>query len=291
MDRQRFRGAVRRDRHERGVAAADDRAYAPARISPPWSEQPNVSHVPLEPLSTGETARIVEARFGGDNLPEELRRLVAAKAEGNALFAEELVSFLLERGFVRRQSAGIVFDAVTVASALPASVQSLLTARVDRLAFADRALLQAAAVIGRRFDPRSARQLQPAPAAISTDRSPLCKRSILSIAKARPATTYSSTPSCAMRSIAACSTPLDQCCTSKSPTRSSGAAPIVFPKSLRHSRTTTRPLAQRQGFPLPGDGRQEMPGYPFSGRGGCLCPAGVGPAQIKSDLRQRSGRR
>jgi tetratricopeptide (TPR) repeat protein len=120
---------------------------------PPWSEQPNVSHVPLEPLSAGETARIVEARFGGDNLPEELRRLVAAKAEGNALFAEELVSFLLERGFVRRESGRIFFDAATVASALPASVQSLLTARVDRLASADRALLQAAAVIGRRFDP------------------------------------------------------------------------------------------------------------------------------------------
>ena len=34
LDRQRFRGAVGRDRHERGVAAADDRAYAPARISP-----------------------------------------------------------------------------------------------------------------------------------------------------------------------------------------------------------------------------------------------------------------
>ena len=61
-------------------------------------------------------------------------------------------AFIL-RGFVRRESAGIVFDAVTVASALPASVQSLLTARVDRLASADRALLQAAAVIGRRFDP------------------------------------------------------------------------------------------------------------------------------------------
>ena len=120
---------------------------------PPWSEQPNVSHVPLEPLSTGETARIVEARFGGDKLPEELRRLVAAKAEGNALFAEELVSFLLERGFVRREAGGLVFDTATVASALPASVQSLLAARVDRLASADRALLQAAAVIGRRFDP------------------------------------------------------------------------------------------------------------------------------------------
>jgi predicted ATPase len=45
-----------------------------------------------------------------------------------------------------------VFDANAVATALPVSVQSLLTARVDRLAPRDRTLLQAAAVIGRRFD-------------------------------------------------------------------------------------------------------------------------------------------
>jgi hypothetical protein len=40
-----------------------------------------------------------------------------------------------------------------LAAALPATVQSLLTARVDRLAPRDRALLQAASVLGRQFDP------------------------------------------------------------------------------------------------------------------------------------------
>ena len=119
---------------------------------PPWSERSNVRHMSLQPLSIGETARIVQARFGTDKLPEELRRLIAAKADGNALFAEELVSFLRERGFVRHQAGAFVFDPTAVESALPASVQSLLTARVDRLAPADRALLQAAAVIGRRFN-------------------------------------------------------------------------------------------------------------------------------------------
>jgi hypothetical protein len=40
-----------------------------------------------------------------------------------------------------------------VATALPASVQGILTARVDRLATNDRAILQAASAIGRQFDP------------------------------------------------------------------------------------------------------------------------------------------
>ena len=83
-----------------------------------------------------------------------LARQVTEKAEGNPLFAEEIVSFLTERGILRTVAGKLDFDASAVATALPASVQSLLTARVDRLAPKDRALLQAASVIGRRFDPQ-----------------------------------------------------------------------------------------------------------------------------------------
>jgi predicted ATPase len=61
---------------------------------------------------------------------------------------------LMERGTVRRTPSGLGYDAGTVAAALPASVELLLTARVDRLSPEDRNLLQIAAVIGRRFDPQ-----------------------------------------------------------------------------------------------------------------------------------------
>jgi predicted ATPase len=77
---------------------------------------------------------------------------VAEKAEGNPLFAEEIVSFLTERELVHAKGGKLEFDPGAVAAALPASVQSILSARVDRLSPKDRALLQAASVIGRRFD-------------------------------------------------------------------------------------------------------------------------------------------
>jgi predicted ATPase len=35
----------------------------------PWSERPNVNHVPLEPLSAGETARIVERASAATSFP------------------------------------------------------------------------------------------------------------------------------------------------------------------------------------------------------------------------------
>jgi predicted ATPase len=112
-----------------------------------------VTHLPLGPLSARETARIAQARIGVEQSSEPLLETIAARAEGNALFAEEIASFLIERGIVHRSAFGLDYDAGAVGAVLPESVQSLLASRVDNLVPADRKLLQAAAVIGRRFDP------------------------------------------------------------------------------------------------------------------------------------------
>jgi predicted ATPase len=69
-----------------------------------------------------------------------LGQQVAEKAKGNPLFVEEIVCYLIERGILRTT---VEFDSSAVAAALPASVRSLLTARVDRLALKDRSPLQA----------------------------------------------------------------------------------------------------------------------------------------------------
>jgi class 3 adenylate cyclase len=119
---------------------------------PPWRDRPVSTTLRLPPLPAGDIRRLAEARLGVEALPETLTQQLAARAEGNALFAEEILSFLTERGVLRVVAGKVEFDAGAVAAAMPASVQSILTARVDRLAPRDRALLQAAAVVGRRFD-------------------------------------------------------------------------------------------------------------------------------------------
>jgi class 3 adenylate cyclase/tetratricopeptide (TPR) repeat protein len=118
---------------------------------PPWLDEAATT-LRLAPLSDAETCRIAQERFGAVDLPDALARLVAERAGGNPLFAEEIASFLLERRVVRRAGEGFEYDNEAVASALPSSVQSLLSARIDRLEQSDRAILQAASVIGRRFD-------------------------------------------------------------------------------------------------------------------------------------------
>jgi uncharacterized protein (TIGR00369 family) len=120
----------------------------------PWFDRAAVTELPLDPLPAGDICHLVQARLGVETVPEALAQQVAERAEGNPLFAEEIVSYLAERGILRPVAGKLEFDADAVAAALPASVQSLLTARVDRLPPKDRSLLQAASVIGRQFDPQ-----------------------------------------------------------------------------------------------------------------------------------------
>jgi hypothetical protein len=123
-------------------------------FTPPWLDYLAVANLPLEPLPTGDIHSLVRHRLSVDALPEMLAKCITNKAEGNPLFAEEVVSFLTERGMVRTIENKLDFAASAIDAVLPASIQSLLTARIDRLPAGDRALLQAAAVIGRRFDPQ-----------------------------------------------------------------------------------------------------------------------------------------
>jgi predicted ATPase len=121
--------------------------------TPAWLDRSGVARCNLEPLPAKEVRRLVQSRLGVESLSDGLARRLTEKAEGNPLFAEEIVTFLTERGIVRTAAGKLEVDASALAEALPSSVQSLLAARVDRLAAKDRILLQAASVIGRRFDP------------------------------------------------------------------------------------------------------------------------------------------
>jgi AAA ATPase domain/Adenylate and Guanylate cyclase catalytic domain len=111
---------------------------------PPWYGWPNVVPLDLGPLSNDETLRIVSTRLGIAQVPQPLGPFIAQKAEGNALFAEEITSLLVERGNVRLTDSGLTYHTVTVATAIPASLQLLIMTRVDRLPAGDRLLLQAA---------------------------------------------------------------------------------------------------------------------------------------------------
>jgi class 3 adenylate cyclase len=143
---------------ERLVAAGDQRnlmvinTMRPEYV-PAWRSRPEVETVQLRPLGEADFRALAESRLGVGNLPDGLVRQITDRAGGNPLFGEEILSFLTDQGALRVENGAVVFDEAQAASGLPVRMQTLFTARIDRLHPDDRALLQAASAMGRRFDP------------------------------------------------------------------------------------------------------------------------------------------
>ncbi len=104
----------------------------------------------LTPLTPAELAELAYSLLGAAAEPS-LLVLLQARTEGNPFFAEQLLRHMQEQGLIVPRPDGTM----TMASvpSLPADVRGVLIARVDRLARPVREALQAAAVLGREFEP------------------------------------------------------------------------------------------------------------------------------------------
>ena len=79
-----------------------------------------------------------------------LKRLIIERTDGSPFFMEEMVQSLFEEGVLQRN--GIVTLARPMSAIkVPATVQAVLASRIDRLASAEKELLQTLAVLGREF--------------------------------------------------------------------------------------------------------------------------------------------
>ena len=103
----------------------------------------------LDRLLGAAAARLAE-RVAGKPLPPEVIERVAASADGNPLFVEEMVRAVLDQGILLDRGDYYALDAPLAALAVPITLQDSLLARLDRLAQAKRGV-QIAACIGREF--------------------------------------------------------------------------------------------------------------------------------------------
>ncbi len=116
-----------------------------------WMGRSYYQQLSVAPLGREATREMISDLLGHDPSVVELRELIRERTQGNPFFIEEVVHALAasgalagERGAYRRTSSAADLD-------VPATVQSLLAARVDALADSDKLVLQTAAVIGKRF--------------------------------------------------------------------------------------------------------------------------------------------
>jgi predicted ATPase len=121
---------------------------------PNWGEGRELySRLELKPLSKRATRSLVEEILQkADELPETLRELIVEAAEGNPYYVEELIKMLIEDGIIVRQEPNWRVELQRLAEVrVPPTLTAVLQARLDALPQDEKAVLQRASVVGRRF--------------------------------------------------------------------------------------------------------------------------------------------
>jgi class 3 adenylate cyclase len=113
-----------------------------------------VTEIRLDPLSTDDSRRLVSNLLEIESLPDHVRDLIMARAEGNPFFVEEVVRMLIDRGVIVAEGDRWVATGDIGAVEIPESLHGLLLARIDQLPESAKRSLRIAAVIGRQFPVR-----------------------------------------------------------------------------------------------------------------------------------------
>jgi adenylate cyclase len=108
--------------------------------------------IALRPLTDAQTSALTAELLGSDASISGVAAQVGARAAGNPFFVEEIVRDLAERGMLRGQPGAYVLRGEVADDDVPATLQATIGARIDRLGSTAKRTLNAAAVIGSRFD-------------------------------------------------------------------------------------------------------------------------------------------
>jgi class 3 adenylate cyclase len=124
--------------------------------------KPDATTFLLEPLPVADTERLVEKLLEGATVPPAARARIAAAADGNPLYVEQVIEMLLDDGLVRRLPDGSLEIGDLENISVPPTIQALLAARLDRLTDGERRVIERAAVVGKEFGQRDVSELTPA---------------------------------------------------------------------------------------------------------------------------------
>jgi len=113
-----------------------------------WGSKTSYTQLRLDPLPPANADELLHALLGDDPSLAPLTRLLIERTEGNPFFLEESVRTLMETGALVGAPGAYRLAQALPRIQVPATVQAVLAARIDRLSSEDKHLLQTAAVIG-----------------------------------------------------------------------------------------------------------------------------------------------
>jgi predicted ATPase len=113
-----------------------------------WGGKTYYTQLRLDPLPPESAEALLQALLGDDSSLAPLRRLLIERTEGNPLFLAESARTLVEAQVLGGEPGAYRLVQPLRGIQVPATVQAVLEARIDRLSTAEKTLLQTAAVIG-----------------------------------------------------------------------------------------------------------------------------------------------
>jgi adenylate cyclase len=115
----------------------------------PWMSRSSYRQLPLPSFGPGATAALLTDLLGSDASLAGLADRIHARTGGNPFFIEEVVQSLAESGALVGARGVRRLVAPVEEIEIPGTVQSVLSARIDRLPEREKRLLQLASVIGK----------------------------------------------------------------------------------------------------------------------------------------------
>jgi len=114
-----------------------------------WGNRSYYTQIRIEPLGEQSAEALLDALLGPDRSLQPLTALLIRRTEGTPLFLEESVRALVETGALVGERGAYRLTRPVEEIRVPATVQAVLAARIDRLPPEEKRLLQTAAVIGK----------------------------------------------------------------------------------------------------------------------------------------------
>jgi predicted ATPase/class 3 adenylate cyclase len=113
-----------------------------------WGSKTYYTQLRLDPLPPASADEVLQTLLGDDPSLAPLKHLLVTRTEGNPFFLEESVRTLMETGILVGEPGAYRLAQALPTIQVPATVQAVLAARIDRLPPEEKRLLQTAAVIG-----------------------------------------------------------------------------------------------------------------------------------------------
>jgi class 3 adenylate cyclase/tetratricopeptide (TPR) repeat protein len=114
-----------------------------------WGNKTYYTQLRIDPLLPDSAEELLDSLLGNNSELKSLKQLLIERTEGNPFFLEESVRTLVETKVLVGERGNYHLEKKVESTQVPATVQAVLAARIDRLPPEEKQLLQSAAVIGK----------------------------------------------------------------------------------------------------------------------------------------------